>query len=143
MRLTSYTDYALRVLLFVAATDEAVTINVISAAYGLSKEHLRKVVHKLAQLGYLHTTQGRNGGIRLGIPAENINIRDLVLQFESTELVECFNADTNSCPILGMCGLKGVLQKAQKSFLEVLGQYHLSDLVKNPRLLIFVKNAAA
>ncbi|MEI7949481.1 MAG: Rrf2 family transcriptional regulator [Gammaproteobacteria bacterium] len=143
MRLTSYTDYALRVLLFVAATDEAVTINVISAAYGISKEHLRKVVHKLAQLGYLHTTQGRNGGIRLGIPAENINIRDLVLQFESTELVECFNADTNSCPILGMCGLKGVLQKAHKSFLDVLGQYHLSDMVKNPRLLIFVKNAAA
>ena len=143
MRLTSYTDYALRVLLFVAATDEAVTINVISSAYGISKEHLRKVVHKLSQLGYLHTTQGRNGGIKLGIPAEKINIRDVILHFEHADLVECFDVETNTCPLLGMCGLKSVLQKAQKSFLEVLGQYYLSDLVKNPRLLIFVKNAAA
>ncbi len=143
MRLTSYTDYALRVLLFVASTDDAVTINVISSAYGISKEHLRKVVHQLSQLGYLHTTQGRNGGIKLGMAAELVNIRDVVLQFESADLVECFDVEHNSCPIIGMCGLKGVLQKAQKSFLDVLGQYHLSDMVKNPRLLIFVKNAAA
>jgi len=143
MRLTSYTDYALRVLLFVAATDEAVTISVISSAYGISKEHLRKVVHALSQHGYLHTTQGRKGGIRLGMPAEKINLREVVLQFESADLVECFNVETNTCPILGMCGLKNVLQKAQKSFLDILGQYYLSDLVKNPRLLVFVKNAAA
>ena len=143
MRLTSYTDYALRVLLFVAATDEAVTIKVISSAYGISKEHLRKVVHALSQHGYLHTTQGRKGGIRLGMPAEKINIRDVILHFESADLVECFDVETNTCPILGMCGLKSVLQKAQKGFLDVLGQYQLSDLVKNPRLLIFVKNAAA
>lgn len=143
MRLTSYTDYALRVLLFVGSTDEAVTINTISSAYGISKEHLRKVVHALSQHGYLHTTQGRKGGIRLGMPAERINIRDVVRHFEDADLVECFNKDTNTCPIAAMCGLKQVLHKAQAGFLEVLGQYRLSDLVKNPRLVIFVKSAAA
>ena len=143
MRLTSYTDYALRVLLFVGSTDDAVTINTISAGYGISKEHLRKVVHALSQAGYLHTTQGRNGGMRLGMPAEAINIREVVEHFENADLVECFDKTTNSCPITNMCGLKHVLAKAQSSFLEVLGQYRLSDLIKNPRLVIFVKQAAA
>jgi Rrf2 family nitric oxide-sensitive transcriptional repressor len=143
MRLTSYTDYALRVLLFVGSTDEAVTINTISAGYGISKEHLRKVVHALSQAGYLHTTQGRNGGMRLGRPAEMINIREVVEHFENADLVECFDKASNTCPITGMCGLKHVLSKAQSSFLEVLGQYRLSDMIKNPRLVIFVKQAAA
>lgn len=143
MRLTSYTDYALRVLLFVGSTDEAVTINTISAGYGISKEHLRKVVHALSQAGYLHTTQGRNGGMRLGRPAEMINIREVVEHFENADLVECFDKASNTCPITGMCGLKLVLSKAQSSFLEVLGQYRLSDMIKNPRLVIFVKQAAA
>ena len=143
MRLTSYTDYALRVLLFVGSTDEAVTINTISAGYGISKEHLRKVVHALSQAGYLHTTQGRNGGMRLGRPAELINIREVVEHFENADLVECFDKASNTCPITGMCGLKHVLSKAQSSFLEVLGQYRLSDMIKNPRLVIFVKQAAA
>lgn len=143
MRLTSYTDYALRVLLFVGSTDDAVTINTISTGYGISKEHLRKVVHALSQAGYLHTTQGRNGGMRLGMPAEMINIRDVVEHFENADLVECFDKATNSCPISSMCGLKHVLAKAQSSFLEVLGQYRLSDLIRNPRLVIFVKQAAA
>ena len=143
MRLTSYTDYALRVLLFVGSTDDAVTINTISTAYEISKEHLRKVVHALSQAGYLHTTQGRNGGIRLGKPAETINLRDVVMHFENADLVECFDKATNTCPINGMCGLKHMLQKAQSAFMDVLGQYHLSDLIKNPRLVIFVKQAAA
>ncbi|HTR00505.1 MAG TPA: Rrf2 family transcriptional regulator, partial [Candidatus Acidoferrum sp.] len=132
MRLTSYTDYALRVLLFAGSTDEAVTINTISTAYGISKEHLRKVVHALSQLGYLSTSRGRNGGIRLGMLAERINIRDVVMHFENADLVECFDKDTNTCPITGMCGLKHVLQKAQGSFLDVLGEYRLSDLIRNP-----------
>ncbi|MES2606169.1 MAG: Rrf2 family transcriptional regulator [Pseudomonadota bacterium] len=143
MRLTSYTDYALRVLLFVGSTDEAVTITTISTAYDISKEHLRKVVHALSQLGYLQTTQGRNGGIRLGMPAEKISIRDIVNHFENSDLVECFDKETNTCPISNMCTLKHVLQKAQTAFMDVLGQYKLSDLIKNPRLVIFVKQAAA
>lgn len=141
MRLTSYTDYALRVLLFVGSTDDAVTINTISSAYGISKEHLRKVVHALSQHGYLSTSRGRKGGIRLGRPAAEINIRDVVSHFENADLVECFDKETNTCPILGMCGLKHVLMKAQHRFLDTLGEYHLSDMIKNPRLVIFVKNS--
>lgn len=139
MRLTSYTDYALRVLLYAGAAGHLVTISNISDSFGISKEHLRKVVHSLAQLGYLATTQGRNGGIILAKPAEQINIRDIVLLFETTPLVECFNNDTNTCQINGMCGLKHVLAKAQKSFLDTLGAYYLSDLIKNPKLIAFAR----
>jgi Rrf2 family transcriptional regulator, nitric oxide-sensitive transcriptional repressor len=140
MRLTSYTDYALRVLLFTGSAEQAVTISTVSQAFGISKEHLRKVVHSLSQLGYLTTTQGRNGGIALGQPANHINIGKVVEQLEATDLVECFNKDTNTCPIVGMCGLKNALVKAQKNFIDTLAQYQLSDLIANPKLAIFVKN---
>lgn len=139
MRLTSYTDYALRVLLYAGAAGQLVTISNISDAFGISKEHLRKVVHSLAQLGYLTTTQGRNGGIMLAKRPEEINIRDIVLLFETTPLVECFDKNTNTCQINGICGLKHVLAKAQRSFLDTLGAYYLSDLIKNPKLIAFAR----
>jgi Rrf2 family nitric oxide-sensitive transcriptional repressor len=137
MRLTSYTDYALRVLLYAGAAGQTVTISDIADSFGISKEHLRKVVHSLAQLGYLHTTQGRNGGITLAKPPEQINIREIVEQFETTTLVECFDAASNTCQISGMCGLKHALMKANKNFLETLGGYRLSDFIKNPKLIAF------
>lgn len=139
MRLTNYTDYALRVLIYTAAAGETVTINRISQAFDISKEHLRKVVHALSQLGYLKTTQGRNGGIVLARPPETINVRDVVEKLETGLLVECFDPVTNTCAIDGMCGLKHVLMRAQKSFMETLGQYHLSDFLKNPRLIAFCR----
>ena len=139
MRLTSYTDYALRVLLYTGAAGRLVTISNISDSFGISKEHLRKVVHALAQFGYLTTTQGRNGGIILAKPASEINIRDIVLLFETTPLVECFSGGSNTCQINGMCGLKNILAKAQKNFLDTLGAYYLSDLIKNPRLIAFTQ----
>jgi len=139
MRLTSYTDYALRVLLFTGAAGQAVTISRISESFGISKEHLRKVVHSLAQLGYLTTTQGRNGGITLAKPPEQITIREIVEQFETRTIVECFNPETNTCQINGMCDLKKVLHLAQNSFLDTLAAYKLSDLIKNPRLIAFCR----
>jgi Rrf2 family nitric oxide-sensitive transcriptional repressor len=139
MRLTTYTDYALRVLLYTGAAGRTVTISNISESFGISKEHLRKVVHALAQLGYLTTTQGRHGGIILAKPANQINIRDIVLLFETTPLVECFKGDTSACQIDGMCGLKHILAKAQKNFLDTLGAYYLSDLIKNPKLIAFTR----
>jgi Rrf2 family nitric oxide-sensitive transcriptional repressor len=141
MRLTSYTDYALRVLLYAGAAGQTVTISKISEAFGISKEHLRKVVHSLAQLGYLSTTQGRNGGITLAKAPEQINIREIVEQFETTTIVECFDPATNTCQINGMCGLKHALFKAQKNFLETLGEYYLSDLIKNPKLIAFSRQS--
>ncbi|MDR0781826.1 MAG: Rrf2 family transcriptional regulator [Pseudomonadales bacterium] len=139
MRLTSYTDFALRALIFTGAARETVTIATISAAYGISKEHLRKVVNQLAHLGYLITTQGRHGGLTLGKPAEKINLRAVVEAFETSQLAECFDKDTNTCPIDGMCKLKHALRNAQQSFLKELENYHLSDLVKNPQLQVFVR----
>lgn len=137
MRLTSQTDYALRVLIYAGAAKETVTINRISEAFMISKDHLRKVVHQLAQLGYLATTQGRYGGIQLAQPPDQINIREVVENFENTKLVECFDKATNTCAIDGMCALKGVLLRAQSNFMDTLGAYHLSDLIKNPRLIAF------
>lgn len=137
MRLTSYTDYALRVLIYTGAAGESVTISRISEAYGISKEHLRKVVHSLAQLGYLTTSQGRNGGIVLARPPEQISIREIIEQFETTTIVECFDSATNTCQISSMCGLKHVLLKAQKNFLETLGDYYISDFIRNPKLIAF------
>lgn len=137
MRLTSYTDYALRVLLFAGSAGQTVTISTISESFGISKEHLRKVVHSLAQLGYLTTTQGRNGGITLAIAPERISIREIVEQFETTTIVECFDAGANTCQINGMCGLKHAMMKANRSFLETLGEYRLSDFIKNPKLIAF------
>ena len=137
MRLTSHTDYALRVLLYVGAAERSVTISQISEAYGISKEHLRKVVHALAQLGYLSTTQGRYGGITLAMPPDLINIRKVVEQLENGTIVECFDAETNACAIDGMCLLKKALFDARESFMGVLAKYHLSDLIRNPRLIAF------
>lgn len=137
MRLTSYTDYALRVLLFAGSAGQTVTISTISESFGISKEHLRKVVHSLAQLGYLNTTQGRNGGITLAIAPEKISIREIVEQFETTTIVECFDSGSNTCNIHGMCGLKHAMMKANRSFLETLGEYRLSDFIKNPKLIAF------
>jgi Rrf2 family nitric oxide-sensitive transcriptional repressor len=139
MRLTSYTDYALRVLLYTGASGQTVTISQISTAFDISKEHLRKVVHALAQHGYISTTQGRNGGILLARPPATINIRDVVEKFETGLLVECFDAATNTCAIDGMCGLKHVLKRAQNSFLDTLGNYHLSDFLQNQQLVVFAR----
>lgn len=141
MRLTSYTDYALRVLLFTGAAGETVTITRISNAFGISKEHLRKVVHALAQYGYLTTTQGRNGGITLAKSPDQITIREIVEQFEPATIVECFDKTTNTCVINGMCDLKHILASAQNNFLDTLAGYYLSDLIKNPKLIAFCRRS--
>lgn len=140
MHLTTHTDYALRVLLFAGAAGETVTITRVSGAFGISKEHLRKVVHSLSQLGYLHTTQGRHGGIALARPAEEINIAEVVRQFEPGRVVECFDAETASCAIDGMCGLKHALHRAHASFMDTLGEYSLADFIRNPHLVAFCRN---
>ncbi len=140
MRLTSHTDYALRVLIFVGAAGRNVTISEISTAYAISKEHLRKVVHALSQHGYLSTSQGRYGGITLAMPPDLINIRKVVEQMENTNIVECFNRATNTCAIDGMCLLKKALYEARENFMSVLDRYQLNDLIRNPDLVAFCQS---
>lgn len=126
MRLTQYTDYALRVLIFLGSRDDGLSsIAEIARAYDISQNHLMKVVQHLGQLGYIETLRGRNGGIRLGLPAEQIVIGELVRQTEGDmDLVDC-----SSCAIAGPCKLPSVFREATLAFLTVLDKYTLNDLL--------------
>ena len=137
MQLTLYTDYSLRVLVYLGVKpDDVCTITDIARDYGISRNHLVKVVHNLGILGYITTVRGRGGGLMLSRDAAEINIGDVVRNTEgSFNLVECFDKEINTCPISQMCVLKGALYTAQKRFLEVLDQYSLADVVGNRREL--------
>lgn len=138
MRLTLYTDYSLRVLLYLGAKkpEELSTIQAISDSYGISKNHLMKVTHELGKMGYLETVRGRGGGIRLAKKPEEINIGALVRQTEEDfYLVECFNPNSIGCVISPVCNLKGVLNEALVAYIGVLDRYHLSDFLKSKEQL--------
>lgn len=138
MRLTLYTDYSLRVLLYLGAKklDELSTIKDISDAYGVSKNHLMKVTHELGKMGYIETIRGRGGGIRLAMQPEEINIGKLVRQTEEDfYLVDCFNPESVGCVISPVCNLKGALNKALHAYIAVLDEYHLSDFLTSKEKL--------
>lgn len=126
MRLTRYTDYAMRVLLYVGARpDRLCSISEISRAYGISQNHLMKVVHDLGKAGYLASARGRSGGIKLGRPAGEISVGAVVRHTEDGfDLVDC-----GSCIIAPACGLTGALREALAAFLAVLDRYTLADLL--------------
>jgi Rrf2 family transcriptional regulator, nitric oxide-sensitive transcriptional repressor len=127
MRLTRYTDYAMRVLLYLGAQpDRICSIGEIAKAYGVSQNHLMKVAHDLGKAGYVEGVRGRSGGIRLARPADRINVGAVVRRTEEGfELVEC-----ESCIIAPACGLVGVLDEALAAFMAVLDSYTLADLLK-------------
>ena len=137
MRLTTFTDYCLRVLMYVAVRDgSAVTIDKIAEGYGISRNHLMKVVFRLGQLGYLSTVRGRGGGMRLAKPPSEIVLGVLIRQTEEgLALVECFQEGNASCAITPCCRLKGVLGEALDAFLTVLDGYTLADLMAPRRRL--------
>jgi Rrf2 family nitric oxide-sensitive transcriptional repressor len=130
MRLTDYTDYSLRVLMFCALHPErSVTIAELAESHAVSKNNLMKIVNDLARQGLLQTTRGRGGGLRLGKPASDIVIGDVVRQTETDfRLVECFDAEHNSCNLTGRCQLKQVIQSATRSFLAELDKVTLADI---------------
>jgi len=129
MRLTRHTDYALRVLLYLAARGDALTsIAEIAAAYGISHNHLMKVVNGLVRQGALESVRGRFGGVRLGQPPGAINIGAVVRQTEEGfDLVDCAQ-----CRIASACGVNGVLGEALTAFLAVLDRYSLADVMARP-----------
>ena len=126
MRLTRYTDYSLRVLIRLATEPEGfASISEIAAAYGISQDHLKKVVQQLAADGYVETVRGRNGGLRLARAPEQINVGTLIRQTEEDfDLVAC-----SSCVIAPACELTVALDKALAAFMAVLDSYTLADLV--------------
>ncbi|MCA1940249.1 MAG: Rrf2 family transcriptional regulator [Caenispirillum bisanense] len=144
MRLTQHTDYALRLLIALALTArraarggdgaaDTITIREVAERYGISRNHLMKVANDLTRAGVVEGLRGRGGGLRLAVPAAEINIGTLVRALEDgRDLVECFRPETNTCRIAPACRLKGVLRQAQEAFLAVLDGYTLADVVDRP-----------
>jgi Rrf2 family nitric oxide-sensitive transcriptional repressor len=133
MKLSLFSDYSLRTLMYAAVRDESFQLDEVTTAYGISRNHVAKVVHHLAKLGYLETQRGRGGGIRLARPMADVRIGTLVRETESDAvMVECFDPATNSCPLIGSCRLKGILAEAMQTFYASLDRYTLRDLVSGP-----------
>lgn len=134
MQLTLYTDYSLRVLVYLGLkTHELVTISEIAENYGISRNHLVKVVHNLSTNSFVDAIRGKGGGLRLARPAAQINIGDVIRHTEPNfNLVECFdNLNTDGCPIDEICKLKGALRKAHGAFMAVLDGVSLADVLAN------------
>lgn len=137
MRMTAHTDYALRMLVYLAMRpDHTSTVNDVAEAYRLSRNHLLKVALTLRKLGFVETMRGRAGGIRLGKPAADINIGALVRATEEDfSLVECMQGSGGCCRISPACMLKGMFSEALAAWLAVLDKYTLADVVRNRTVL--------
>ena len=132
MRLSEYTDYTLRVLMYCAAhRDRLVTIGELAEQHGLSKNHLMKVVNDLARQGLLETTRGRGGGLRLLAEPERIRIGDVVRATETDfRLVECFEPTTNACTLSPSCRLKHLFGEALAGYFRALDGATLADMTR-------------
>ncbi|MEH0831935.1 nitric oxide-sensing transcriptional repressor NsrR [Pectobacterium cacticida] len=129
MQLTSFTDYGLRALIYMASlpNGKMTSISEVTEVYGVSRNHMVKIINQLSRAGLVMAVRGKNGGIRLGKPAETIRIGDVVRELEPLTLVNC---NHDFCHITPACRLKPVLQKAVQNFLYELDQYTLADMVK-------------
>jgi Rrf2 family transcriptional regulator, nitric oxide-sensitive transcriptional repressor len=137
MQLTTHSDYAMRLLIYLAVHpgDKPATVKDAAERYGISTNHLAKVAQKLVQEKLILSQRGRGGGLQLALPPAEINIGQLIRKTENLKLLECFNEQA-ACPIESACILNSALHKAQNAFLEVLDGYTLEDIVKNKARLI-------
>ncbi len=137
MKLTSFTDYSLRVLIYLAADPaRRATIAEISGAFGISGNHLTKVVHFLARKGWVSTVRGKGGGMHLAMSAEHICVGRVVRDTEGTDLpAECFSEEGSHCVISECCRLRHALDEAVQAFYAVLDRYTLADIARNQRVL--------
>lgn len=132
MRLTVYTDYSLRVLMYLAVKEGGLaTIDEIAKSYSISRNHLMKVAHQLGVAGYIETVRGRGGGLRLARPVELIGLGEVVRYSEpDMAIASCFRPVDAPCAICRCCVLRRALEKARDAFLDVLEGYTLGDLVQ-------------
>ncbi len=130
MQLTQFTDYSLRVLIYLARLPEPgmATIAEIAEYHRISRNHLVKVVNNLSNEGFILTTRGKGGGMRLSRPAHTIGLGEVVRLTETNmNLVECFDTKANQCRIVRGCSLKAALYEAKRAFIAVLDKYTLAD----------------
>ena len=137
MNLTLYTDYSLRVLIYLASdAEKSATISEIAEDFSISRNHLVKVVHGLSKAGFIHTSRGKGGGLMLNMPASQISLGEVVQKTEPHfNMVECFDVQNNRCAISSVCSLKGVIDEARQAFMNVLNSYSLADFVCAPKEL--------
>jgi Rrf2 family nitric oxide-sensitive transcriptional repressor len=140
MQLTLFSDYALRMLMYLGIRrDEVVPIVEISEAYGVSRHYMLKVMNELVQLGYIEAVRGRRGGVRLLRRPSEIRVGKLVKQTEpEAGVLECLDNAQADCPILRACKLRRILGEAQAEFFHVLDRYTLADLIDEPTRLVRV-----
>ena len=137
MHLTVFSDYTLRVLMYLALDrTRLATIPEIAAAYGISENHLMKVVHQLARTGIVESVRGKGGGIRLARAPEEIRLGEIVRASEgNAPIVECLSGDPQACRIMSSCLLKFILTDAFEALYDSLDEHTLADLVARPRVL--------
>lgn len=137
MQLTTHTDYAMRLLIYLYThPDTPVSVAQVARAYGISLNHLAKVAQTLTRAGWVVSHRGRHGGMTLDPSAYTVSLGDVFRVTEhNVELVECFG-DNNTCPIEPACGLKRVLREASDAFVDVLDQYSLEDMVRRPGKIV-------
>lgn len=148
MKLTAFTDYSLRVLIYLASQPrQRATIAGIASSFGVSEHHLTKVVHFLGRTGWLANVRGKGGGLELAKPPELISVGEVVRQTEGAVVpAECFSEDGGDCSIARVCRLRGVLGEAVDAFYAVLDRYTLADLVHNRQSLarvLFMSDAVS
>ena len=148
MHLTTFSDYTMRVLIYLGLRrDGLVTISDIAKAYGISENHLMKVVHQLAQRGFIETVRGKGGGMRLAREPHEINLGELIRMTEGdTSLLACLEGQ-GSCCIQSACSLIGILREAQTALFAVLEKYTLADLLQHEQplstILLYPRTPAA
>ncbi|MEP1208980.1 MAG: iron-responsive transcriptional regulator RirA [Rhizobiaceae bacterium] len=131
MKLTSHTNYAIRMLMFCATKQQLATVSEIARFYDLPEKFLFKILGGLTSQGFVETVRGRNGGIRLSKPADQIRLGDVVRQVEENfEMAECFREGEVSCPLVATCGMNEALTRALQAFFDVLNDYTIADLIR-------------
>ncbi|HKA45385.1 MAG TPA: Rrf2 family transcriptional regulator [Burkholderiales bacterium] len=133
MRLTTFSDYSMRMLIYLAAAPhQRATIAEVARAYGVSEHHMVKVVHLLGKAGFLKNTRGKGGGVELALPASEINVGRVMRFTEGEDMpAECFDRARNTCRISSACRLQRALHEAVESFYRVLDRYTLESLTAN------------
>jgi Rrf2 family nitric oxide-sensitive transcriptional repressor len=137
MKLSTFSDYTLRVLMYLAIhRDRLATIPEIATAYAISENHLMKVVHQLARAGTLESVRGKGGGIRLALDPGDIRLGQVIRASEKdAPIVECLSEDGGACCIAPTCSLAAILVRAFEAMFATLDEYTLADLVRTPRKL--------